>query len=258
MKKILIIAVLAIQAVSALALSNVERGDSAYSKSAYTEALGYYTEALNKEGSSSNLYYNIGNTYFRLNDLGHAVINYERALMVDPSNEDARTNLEFVKTKIQDKPEDDSTFLSNVHQNIIAMHSPDAWAWIAFALFVIVIGAIAVYLFTTNINVRKAGFFGGLVVLVVFLYVLSVAKSAADAVDDHEQAVVIVPSTNLRSEPQTAQSKTDKVVPIHEGTKLIIVDSLATPDDPATMMWYDVKINNSTRAWVSSADVERL
>jgi tetratricopeptide (TPR) repeat protein len=258
MKKILIIAVLAIQAVSALALSNVERGDSAYSKSAYTEALGYYTEALNKEGSSSNLYYNIGNTYFRLNDLGHAVINYERALMVDPSNEDARTNLEFVKTKIQDKPEDDSTFLSNVHQNIIAMHSPDAWAWIAFTLFVIVIGAIAVYLFTTNINVRKAGFFGGIVVLVVFLYVLSVAKSAADAVDDHEQAVVIVPSTNLRSEPQTAQSKTDKVVPIHEGTKLIIVDSLATPDDPATMMWYDVKINNSTRAWVSSADVERL
>jgi tetratricopeptide (TPR) repeat protein len=258
MKKILIIAVLAIQAMSALALSNVERGDSAYSKSAYTEALGYYTEALNKEGSSSNLYYNIGNTYFRLNDLGHAVINYERALMVDPSNEDASTNLEFVKTKIQDKPEDDSTFLSNVHQNIIAMHTPDAWAWIAFTLFVIVIGAIAVYLFTTNINVRKAGFFGGIVVLVVFLYVLSVAKSAADAVDDHEQAVVIVPSTNLRSEPQTAQSKTDKVVPIHEGTKLIIVDSLATPDDPATMMWYDVKINNSTRAWVSSADVERL
>jgi hypothetical protein len=178
--------------------------------------------------------------------------------MVDPSNEDASTNLEFVKTKIQDKPEDDSTFLSNVHQNIIAMHTPDAWAWIAFTLFVIVIGAIAVYLFTTNINVRKAGFFGGIVVLVVFLYVLSVAKSAADAVDDHEQAVVIVPSTNLRSEPQTAQSKTDKVVPIHEGTKLIIVDSLATPDDPATMMWYDVKINNSTRAWVSSADVERL
>jgi tetratricopeptide (TPR) repeat protein len=237
MKKLLIIAVLAINAVSAFALSNVERGDSAYAKSAYTEALGYYTTALNKEGSSSNLYYNIGNTYFRLN---------------------ARTNLEFVKTKIQDKPEDDSTFLSNVHQNIIAMHSPDAWAWIAFTLFVIVIGAIALYLFTTNINLRKAGFFGGIVVAIIFIYVLSVAKSAADAVDNHEQAVVIVPTTNLRSVPQTAQSKTDKVVPIHEGTKLIIVDSLATPDDPATMMWYDVKINNTTRAWVSSSDVERL
>jgi hypothetical protein len=113
-------------------------------------------------------------------------------------------------------------------------------------------------LFTTNINLRKAGFFGGIVVAIIFIYVLSVAKSAADAVDNHEQAVVIVPTTNLRSVPQTAQSKTDKVVPIHEGTKLIIVDSLATPDDPATMMWYDVKINNTTRAWVSSSDVERL
>jgi tetratricopeptide (TPR) repeat protein len=258
MKKILILAVLIINAISALALTNVERGDSAYSKSAYTEALGYYTEALNKEGSSSNLYYNIGNTYFRLNDLGHAVINYERALKVDPSNEDARTNLEFVKTRIQDKPEDDSTFLSNLHRNITSWHSPNAWAWIAFTLFVIVMGAIALYLFTYNINIRKLGFFGGIVMLIVFLYVLSIAKSTADAIDDHEQAVVIVPTTNLRSVPQTAQSKTDKVVPIHEGTKLIIVDSLATPDDPATMMWYDVKINNSTRAWVSSSDVERL
>jgi tetratricopeptide (TPR) repeat protein len=258
MKKLLIIAVLAIQALTSSALSNVEQGDSAYSKSAYTEALDHYNTALQKEGSSSNLYYNIGNTYYRLGDLGHAVINYERARMVDPSNADARTNLEFVKTKIQDKPEDDSTFLSNVHQNIVSQHSPDTWAWIAFALFVLVIGAVAVYLFTTNINVRKAGFFGAIVLVFVFLYVLSIAKTSADAVDDHEQAVVIVPTTNLRSAPQTAQSKTDKVVPIHEGTKLIIVDSLATPDDPATMMWYDVKINNTTRAWVSSADVERI
>lgn len=258
MKKILIIVVLAFQALSTLALSNVELGDSAYAKSAYTEALDHYNTALQKEGSSSNLYYNIGNTYYRLGDLGHAVINYERALNVDPSNADARTNLEFVKTKIQDKPEDDSTFLSNVHRKIVAMHSPDAWAWIAFALFVVVIGAIAVYLFTTNINVRKAGFFGSIIVAFVFIYVLSIAKTSADAVNDHEQAVVVVPTTNLRSMPQTAQSKTDKVVPIHEGTKLIIVDSLATPDDPATMMWYDVKINNTTRAWVSSADVERI
>lgn len=82
----------------------VESADSAYNKKQFSEALTLYRTALEKDGSSSDLYYNIGNTYYRLNDLGHAVINYKRALMLDPSNADARTNLEYVKTKITDKP----------------------------------------------------------------------------------------------------------------------------------------------------------
>lgn len=236
----------------------VESADSAYNKKQFSEALTLYRAALEKDGSSSDLYYNIGNTYYRLNDLGHAVINYKRALMLDPSNADARANLEYVKTKITDKPEDDSTFLSNVHNKIISWTSPDAWAWIAFTLFVVMICAVAAYMFSSNVTIRKVGFFGAGIMLVVVLYATLVAWSAARGLSDHDTAVVIAPTTNLRSTPASSNSKTDKVVPVHEGTELVIIDSLATPDDPATMMWYDVKINNTTRAWVSGADVERI
>lgn len=253
---IILCSVLSAQPVAALTLA--QKGDSAYNKQAYAEALAYYTDALAKDGSSSDLYYNLGNTYYRLGDLGHAVINYERALAVNPSNADAAANLAFVRTKIADKPEDDSSFLGVMHHRVIAVFSPDAWAWIAFVLFVLVCGAVALYLFTSSVTLRKFGFFGGFVLLVIFVYVLVVAFNAASAVDDHEQAVVIAPTTNLRSAPNAATSKTDKVVPIHEGTKLIIVDSLSTPDDPTTRMWYDVKLNNTSRAWVSAADVERI
>jgi hypothetical protein len=95
--------------------------------------------------------------------------------------------------------------------------------------------------------------------MIVFTaFLVSFAYSSASEYNNHDTAIVIVPSTNLSSAPRAPKSKTEKVVPIHEGTKVTIVDSVATPADPSSRMWYDVKINNSTRAWVRSADVERI
>lgn len=258
-KIILSAAVVILTAYTANArLSSGESGDSAYNRKDYTEALRHYTDALDKEGSSSNLYYNLGNTYYRMNDIGHAVLYYERALAEDPSNDDARTNLDFVKSKIVNAPEDDSTFLHNLHQKAISLFSPDTWAWIAFTIFVMVMGAVAIYLFTSNVNLRKAGFFGAFILLAVFIYALIVALESAASATDHNWAVVTAPSTNLRSTPASSNSKTDKVVPVPEGTKVEIIDSLATPDDPMTRIWYEVKVNNTTRAWASGADIERI
>lgn len=258
-KIIFLVAVATLTAYTANArLSAGEAGDSAYNKKNYTEALRYYTDALDNEGSSSNLYYNLGNTYYRMNDIGHAVLSYERALANDPSNDDARTNLDFVKSKIVNAPEDDSTFLHNLHEKAISLFSPDTWAWLAFAIFVIVIGAVAIYLFTSNVNLRKAGFFGAFILLAVFIYALIVTLDSASSASDHNWAVVTAPSTNLRSTPASSNSKTDKVVPVPEGTKVEIIDSLATPDDPMTRIWYEVKVNNTTRAWACGADIERI
>ena len=236
----------------------VEDADKAYNKKDYTEALALYTKALDEDGMSSELYYNIGNTQYRLNNLGQAIIAYERALKLDPSNSLARRNIEFVKTKITDRPEDDSSFLANLHSRIVSQMSPDAWAWTAFAFFVAFMSLIAVYIFTSNITVRKIGFFGGIVTLAIFVYTLVIAWTTARDINTHDTAVVIVPTTNLCSSPATPKDKTDKVVPIHEGTKLSIIDSLATPDDPTTLMWYHVKINNTSSAWVKSSDIERI
>jgi len=240
------------------AKSNVEIADSAYNKRDYSLALQYYKKALGHDGTSSDLYFNIGNTYYRLGSLGQAVIAYERALKIDPSNSQARLNLEFVKTRITDRPEDDSSFLSNLHNKIVAKFSPDTWAWIAFGVFAVLMALVALYIFTANITVRKIGFFSAIVMVAVFAYTLVIAYSTAHLTDSHDTAVVIVPTTNLSSTPSTPKDKADKVVPIHEGTKVAIIDSLATPDDPNTMMWYHVKINNTTSAWVSGADIERI
>lgn len=252
------LALLMLTLPATFAATAVQQADSAYNKKNFQDALYYYQAAAEKDGVSSDLYYNMGNTYYRLGDLGHAVLNYRRALALDPSNEEARLNLEFVRTKITDKPEDDSTFLRNVHFKIVSWMSPDAWAWTSMGVFALMIGLIAIYLFAPSVNARKVGFFGAFVILFIFIYTLYVAWSSANAYNGNGRAVVTAPVTNLRSTPASSNSSADKVVPIHEGTELIILDSLATPDDPKVPLWYDVKINNTSRAWLPAADVEKV
>lgn len=252
------LALLILTLPASFAATAVQQADSAYNKKNFQDALYYYQAAAQKDGVSSDLYYNMGNTYYRLGDLGHAVLNYRRALALDPSNEEARLNLEFVRTKITDKPEDDSTFLRNVHLKIVSWMSPDAWAWTSMGVFALMIGLIAIYLFAPTVNARKVGFFGAFVILFIFIYTLYVAWSSANAYNGNGRAVVTAPVTNLRSTPASSNSSADKVVPIHEGTELIILDSLATPDDPKVPLWYDVKINNTSRAWLPAADVEKV
>ncbi len=258
MKKILLFAVMMACSLGAFALSIGEKADSAYNKENYREAIELYKKAIEEEGIDSDIYYNLGNAYYRNDNIGLAVASYERALKLDPTNTDARTNLVFVRARIEDKPEDDSAFLSNVHHAILGSMTPDAWAWTAFVLFLVLLGAVALYIFSRDVALRKTGFFGGIVLLVVFLYALAVAAESVSAARSHDRAVVIVPSTQLTSVPRPATTSADKVVTIHEGTVVEVIDSVATPDDPVSPMWYNVKINNNSKAWLRASDVERI
>lgn len=261
MKRILIsltLILISSVASSASLRSKAQQADSAYNKEAYNEAVALYLESIAQDGISSDIYYNLGNAYYRAGQLGKAIISYERALAIDPSNDEARTNLDFVRTRIVDIPEDDSSFLSNLHKEICSLMSPDGWAVLALLLFIILLSTVALYIFSSNVRMRKTGFFGGIVILFLFIYTVIVASQTASAIDSHDRAIVTVPTTILSSAPRSSRSKTEKVVPIHEGTKVHIVDSLSTPDDPEVGKWYDVKINNSTRAWLNAADVEKI
>ncbi len=258
MKKIFTLAIIALLAIDIFASTSGRQADSAYNKEDYREAINLYQQSIDNDGKSSTVYYNLANAYYRNDNLGKAILNYERALRLDPTNDDARQNLDFVRSRIQDRPEDDTSFFTRLHRSTASAFAPDTWAWLAFGLFLALAGAIALYIFSQNIILRKAGFFGGIALLCIFAYVLYVASYAVSVAKSHDTAIVTAPSTQLSSAPRAARTTSDKVVTIHEGTKVEIVDSVATPDDPVSPKWYNVKINNSTKAWLRSSDVERI
>lgn len=243
---------------AAAATGSGEQADSLYSREEFRLAVPLYEQSLREEGPSADAYYNLGNAYYRTNQLGKAVVAYERALRLDPTHADARTNLEFVNSRITDLPEDDSSFIHQVQERIRNSMSANSWAWCAMGLFILLVACAALYIFSMNVGLRKLGFFGGIVIAVLFVYGLLTAFGAASRAQSHTDAVVIVPSTFISSTPRPSAANREKLVAIHEGTKVEILDSLATPDDPESPKWYNVKINNSTRAWLRAIDVEAI
>lgn len=232
--------------------------DSAYNAKNYTEAAELYMSIIREYGATTDVYYNLGNTYFRMGKTAQSVLSYERALKLDPSNSDARANLEYVNKTLEDRPEDNSSVLGKIHSGVIALMSPNAWAWTTFAIFILTLGFAGIYLFMANVTARKIGFFGAIIIFIVFIYAIVVAYQSATAIDNNDAAIVTAPSANLTSTPSAITDKNDKIVPVHEGTRLVIIDSVNTTGNNGTQLWYHVRVNNSTAACIDASNVERI
>lgn len=234
------------------------QADSAYMDQRYSDAVSLYTQALQIDGPNSVLYFNLANSYYRLNKTGYAVANYERALRLDPSNADARANLNFVRSKIENLPTDDSGYLTHLQNRIVSIMSPDGWAWTSGTLTAVFVGLLALYIFSGHVMLRKVGFFGAMIVLALVVYSYLTSYSVATARNQRDQGVVITAGANLNTEPRTPRTASERVVAIPEGAKVKIIDSIATPGDTHTFKWYNVKVNNTTKAWIPAPQVEIL
>lgn len=237
--------------------SILAKADSLYLKKEYFTAIKYYEESLKTDGLSSEVYYNLGNAYYRSNILGRAILNYERALKLDPGNTDAKFNLEFVKSKIADEISDDRNFLTRVFDSIINMFNTNTWAYISLVLLILILTSIACYIYSTKIVIRKYGFFSGFVFLFLFCSSILFSLLAANKLADNSRAIIIDKSTVLSKNPQTPKSTTDEVMLLHEGTSIEILDSVQSPNDKECAIWYKTEIKG-IQAWIKSTSVERI
>ncbi|MCI9285374.1 MAG: tetratricopeptide repeat protein [Muribaculaceae bacterium] len=236
----------------------VSRADSAYTADSFKEAAALYRQAIEEEGPSAKLYYNLGNACYRLGENGNAIIAYERALRLDPTDEDARFNLEFVNSRITDRAGERGTFIGNALDAFSATMLSDTWAWIAFACFALTLAGVMLYLFVGDVTLRKVGFFGGIVTFLISGVALFFAsRSAAIAMSD-DAAVITAPSTILSTAPRQPRDRSQEAMLLHEGTKVTILDSVRTTTDSIPSTWYDVQVDNTHRAWINASAVEKI
>lgn len=235
-----------------------EDADSAYMKENYLEAINLYNKAIAEKGVSSTLYYNLGNAYYRNGQKGKAILNYYRALRLDPANNDAAINLDFVKSKIVDKQEDNLSLVEKVDNNIVTFTSADNWAIISMVLFALLLLCIAGYIFMNEVKFRKISFFTGIILIVLLVFsIIYTLKSAKRVVNDNG-AIIMVESVQLGTSPRVPKNKSEQAFFLHEGTRLEIVDSLRNNSDTENPLWYEVKVDNLHRAWISSKNVEKI
>lgn len=263
MNKIFIAILLFMVALCANAQGDAQKliagADSAYTADKYAEAAKIYAQAMKKYGTSATLWYNLGNCHYRLGELGRAVIDYERALRLDPAFQEARDNLELVNTKIADRAGERGSFVSNLLDSISQAANSNLWAWIALGCFGLTVGCAALYVFADMVLLRKIGFFGGFVAVLASAFFVFFSLRAAHIAISDAAAVITAPSTILSTSPRAPVDRSQEAMLLHEGTKVEILDSVKTTGtDSVPTMWYDVQIDNEHRAWLNARDAERI
>ena len=248
----------------AASAADVAAADSAYAKGNYAEAVKLYSAVAESEGISSELLYNLGNAYAKSGDYGHAMVNYLRALRLDPSNSGAADNISYIESKVADsnrtelkgkklsiEPEG-QTFFSAVKGFICRDHLADTWSVWAVVLFLLFVGCLVAYIFTHNVLSRKIGFFGGIVFF--GFSVVAIVFSFMAASYTSNEGVVTGAKVRLRSEASVTSK--ENAVALTRGTRLWVLDSF--PADADHPQWYKVRLNSDFIGWIESSDFETV
>lgn len=236
---------LLLMATVPVAAQTKQEADSAYAQERYQQAAKVYEQLL-KRGVSADLYYNLGNAYYRMDNIPQAVLNYERALLLSPGDEDIRLNLQLARSKTVDKivPESEMFFVT-WYRSLVSQQSVDAWARTGLLSLVVAIVLALAYLFANALWLRKVGFFGGTLFLLLFALSNLFAWQQKWALAERTGAVVMQSAVTVRSTP--SDNGTDLFV-LHEGTRVTITDGSMSG-------WKKIRVADGKEGWLETKQI---
>ena len=250
MKRILLFFsfILCLSAVATAQTANLKIANDLYVKGQYAEAAKLYEQIITKQGVAPELYYNLGNAYYKQNETGKSILNYERALRLDPGYDDARFNLEIAQQKVVDNILQTPTFFVGCWVEIfIKWLSSNQWLLVSFLLFITALALGFVFVFGPSLALRKASFYSGFVILLISITTLVFAGIRKSQVTNHDEAIVMTGVVTIKSSPD--KSGTD-LFQLHEGTKVGVKTSLGT--------WIEIVLSNGNAGWVEVENVEKI
>ena len=244
-KAFLLLYLLLFLPLTAQAVTKAE-ADSAYAQGNYQQAIKDYEQLL-KKGVSTDLYYNLGNAYYRMDEMPRAVLNYERALLLSPGDGDVRFNLQMARSKTIDKitPESEMFFVTWYH-SLVNLTSVDGWARLALFALALAIVLALLYLFASPVWLRKVGFFGAFGLLLVFAVANVFAYVQKQGFVSRSGAIIMAPAATVKSTP--AKQGTDLFI-LHEGTKVKITDG-------AMKQWKRIRVADGKEGWIETSQLE--
>lgn len=214
-----------------------------YNESRYDTAVIIYERIMEEGFVSAPLLYNIGNTYFKMRNYPMAILYYEKALKLDPTNKEIKQNLAIANALITDKIEPMPVFfLTKWWRNIGNQLSANGWAGASLKLFGLLLILLFVYFTARTRGVRKASFFTSIFVIILFVCSLIFAYQKHQYLNEQNEAIVMMPTITVKSSPSS--SGVDLFV-LHEGTKVEIMDKADN--------WDKIKIADGSVGWMPSS-----
>jgi len=222
--------------------------NAAYQAKDYTKAIEKYESILASSNYSDELHYNLGNSYYKNKQMGHAILNYERALVLSPRDADIQHNLNLARLELEDDIEElPPFFLSKWWKTMHQSASSTLWSCLSILFLIFGVGGIALWLLGADRVRKKQGFVGGIALILLSLLFLGLARSQGAKERDSQTAIVMKKEIALRSGPE-ADSK--EILKLHEGTKVALMDKIGE--------WYKIRLANGEQGWLEMTSMEKI
>lgn len=226
----------------------LRKANEAYRSNDFAQAIENYEDILDQGLESKAVYYNLGNAYYRQGKLGKAILNFERARLLAPKDEDIKHNLKVARQQLQDDIKElPPFFLARWWHSGRMGLSASGWGMVALVLFWLGVGGLIVWILAPSRRQKKMGFVSGIVLLILFVLPLSLAISRYTFEKNTQIAIITTPEVSLRA---GAAAESTELMELHEGTKVYLLDQI---DE-----WYKVMLINRDEGWLLGEEIEEI
>jgi len=225
-----------------------EQGNALYNDGKYAEAISKYESVLDTKNHSADLYFNLANAHYKLNNIAPSIFYYEKALQLAPNDKEIQNNLAFAKNMTVDAIEVvPNVGFSKLFKNITHSMSFDAWAKTSVILVFVFVILFLMYYFAFSSGRKRLAFIGSTLSIILLCVALAFAfqKYALDKKD--KPAIVFAQESKVKSEPNLRSEESFR---LHEGTKVQVIDSVDN--------WRKIKLSDGKMGWLASEDIKRL
>ena len=223
--------------------------NQAYTEGRWEDAVAGYDMISGMGLESAALYCNTGDAYFKSGNIPMAILNYERALKLDPSYGDAQYNLELLSGMIQDRIDPVPEFILKVWASkVCRLMNSNSWAVTFLVLLALTMAMVLLFVLSPSVAGRRTGFFTGIVLLLMAVSSLSFSLWQKNDYVKVEGAIVMRPVSSVKSSP-SSESSQDLFV-LHEGTKVKVIDQVGS--------WNNIELADGRQGWIPSSDIEAI
>jgi tetratricopeptide (TPR) repeat protein len=252
MKRTVLIAIVVIISIGASVGQNVksilDSANQAYAQGRFEKSIELYNRILAQGKEAPGIYYNLGNAYYKTHQLAPAILNYEKARLRAPQNEDIHYNLELARQQVTDKIDKiPDFFLTRWFRNFVNIFSSDTWAVISMVTFILFLVLFSLYLYSNRLGLKKTSFWTGILALIITVASFAFALQQKKDIINSQQAIVFSSKVTVRSSP--AESGTELFV-IHEGTKVYLEEKMGE--------WYEIRLADGSQGWLKHTHIEPI
>lgn len=224
------------------------QADSAYSREQYDKAITLY-EKLTKKTSNYKVFYNLGCSYYRTDNIAKSILCLERASRLNPSDEDIQFNLSLVRNKTIDRitPKHEMIIVS-IFKKLVNLMSLKSWSIVCISLFNLSFVFVSLFFFSNILSLRKIGLFVSALCIVLCILGNICAYQQRSLATNHVNGIIMSPAVTVKSTP--TENGSDLFV-IHEGTRVEIKDS-------SMKDWAEIQIADGKIGWLQKKNLELI